>query len=79
MLLPNTPLQRTRIAPRRSPLNGRPLGVRTPDPNDADHRKVHLLWGQSRVCCSPAVFKWHSAALMQQNLKQQEPQTFIRL
>jgi hypothetical protein len=26
MLLPNTPLQRTRVAPRRSPLNGLPLG-----------------------------------------------------
>jgi hypothetical protein len=28
MLLPNTPLQRTRVAARRSPLNGRPFGVK---------------------------------------------------
>ncbi len=27
MLLPNTPLQRTRVAPRPSPLNGRPLAA----------------------------------------------------
>jgi hypothetical protein len=26
MLLPNTPLQRARVAPRRSPLNARLLG-----------------------------------------------------
>jgi hypothetical protein len=39
MLLPNTPLQRAGVAPRRSPLNGRPFGVRIPDPNNPDHWK----------------------------------------
>ncbi len=76
---PNPRLQRTRSAPLRSPLSFKTFGVRTPDPNDADHGKVHLLWRQGRSGCLAQVFKWHSAPLKQESLKWQEPQSFIRV
>jgi hypothetical protein len=57
---PKPRLQRT---PLRAPQSRKPVGVRTPDPNDADHGKDHLLWRRSRVCCSLEAFIGHSAAL----------------
>jgi hypothetical protein len=74
-----TPKRRPRRRRMRLRLSRKTLGVRTPDLNDVGHGSVHLLWRQSRVCCSPEVFKWHSVPLIQQNLKPQEPHTFIRL